>query len=172
MAKQKTEDIETIIQRAVEAATLAAVRSSVNAYAATEKRLYALPVLREKVKDDKEKLDELMVYGRRSKSKSIVRYQSTGSRLSPEEVEEALVNDLRASIERDSREIERLERALEKIKGDPYYFTVEWRYFRDMDDAAIGARAPVPREASTIRKNRKRLVQRVAVRLYGASAIY
>ena len=171
MARKNTESIESIIQRAVEAATMAAERTSVNAYAATERRLYALPVLVEKVKDDTEKLDELMKYGKRGKSKSIVRYQSTGSRLSPEEVEEALVNDLRASIERDTREIERVKNALETVKGDPYYYTIEWRYFRDMEDAAIGARAEVPREASTIRKNRKRLVQKVAIRLYGASAV-
>lgn len=164
------DDVEAIILRAVEAGRVAAERSSRDAYSATEKRLYALPVLREKITDDLERLEEMEQYGPRGKDKSIVRFQRTGSRLSPEEIQQALITDLRATIAADRQEVDTVESALETVRREPYYFTVEWKYFRDMDDAAIGAKSEPPRDASTICRQRRKLVQKIAVRLYGAAA--
>ena len=48
MPKQK-ENVENIIKRAVEAGRISAERSARDAFKATEKRLYALPVLRVKI---------------------------------------------------------------------------------------------------------------------------
>ena len=61
MPKQK-ENVENIIKRAVEAGRISAERSARDAFKATEKRLYALPVLRVKIRDDKERLAEIREY--------------------------------------------------------------------------------------------------------------
>ena len=59
MPKQK-ENVENIIKRAVEAGRISAERSARDAFKATEKRLYALPVLRVKIRDDKERLAKVL----------------------------------------------------------------------------------------------------------------
>lgn len=171
MATKKYEDIESIILRAVEAGRIAAERTSRDAFSATERRLYALPILREKITDDMERLSEMEQYGLRGKDKSIVRFQKTGSRLLPEEIQQALITDLRATIAADQKEVEAIEDALETVRRDPYYFAVEGKYFQDMEDAVIGARATPSKSASTICRKRSRLVQKIAVRLYGSAAV-
>lgn len=167
MAKPK-ETTEDIIRRAVEAGRISAERTARDAFKATEKRLYALPVLRLKIRDDKERLEEIKQYGPRGRSKSITRFQKSGVRLSPEEILDAIVLDMEATIAADEYEVETLERALNVISEDAYYKTVTGRYMEDLSDEAVAE--AIPCDTSTVWRNRKRLVQRVAVRLYGAEA--
>ena len=72
MGKPK-ESTQDIIRQAVEAGRISAERTAKDAFKATERRLYALPVLRNKRDDDKERLEELKQYGPRGRSKSITR---------------------------------------------------------------------------------------------------
>lgn len=67
-------ELEDIIKLAVEAGRISAERSAKDAYKATERRLYALPILRRKLADDKERLEEIRQYGPRERSKSITRF--------------------------------------------------------------------------------------------------
>ena len=168
MAKKKDE-IENIIQRAVNAGRASAERMAKDAYKATECRLYALRDLREKVQDDKERLDEIRQYGPRGRSKDIVRFMKNGVRLSPEEILEAVITDMEATIAADEFEIESVERALRVIADDPYYLTVTGQYIDGMDDEEIAAQ--IPCDPTTVWRNRKKLVKRLAIRLYGAEAI-
>ena len=168
MAKPK-ENVEDIIKQAVEAGRISAERTARDAFKATEKRLYALPVLRLKIEDDKERLEEVRKYGPRSRSKSITRFQKSGVRLSPEEILEAVIIDLEATIAADEYEVETLERALKNVERDTYYKTVTGRYIEDLSDEQVAAE--IPCDTSTVWRNRKRLVQRVAVWLYGADAV-
>ena len=91
------ENIESIITRTVretiEAYRASSSRSVKDAFKATERRLYALPDLREKLEDDRELLAEIRAYGPRQRSKSITRFTKTGVRLTPEEIFEAVVTD-------------------------------------------------------------------------------
>lgn len=48
-------DVEAIIRQAVEAGRMAEAKGSKDVYKSTEKRLYAYPVLKKKVEDDKER---------------------------------------------------------------------------------------------------------------------
>ena len=170
IAMAKTDDkIEYIIKKAVEAGRLAGQRAPKDACKATERRLYALPILKEKLADDMERLQELQQYGPRERSKSVTRFMKDGVRLSREEVFEAQVMNLEAEIARDEHEIETMEKALSMIEGDPYYLAVTGRYLDNISDEEIAAL--IPCEATTIWRNRKRLVQRLAVRLYGAEAV-
>ena len=126
---KKTPSIDKIIKKAVdaglEAGRLSAERSSRNAFKDTERRLYALPTLRQKLEDDRERLEEIKTYGPRSRSKSITRFGKSSVRLTPEET-------LGASEE---------------------------------DADAIHC------DTTTVWRNRKRLVQRLSVWLYGAKAV-
>lgn len=139
------------------------------AFKNTEARLYALPVLKVKITDDKEKIEELKTYGTPARSKSITRFSKTGVRLDPEEALEAIIKDKEAAIAADQCEVDELETALDCIRDDPYYATVSGRYFDGLDNEAIGEK--VGCDATTVWRNRQRLVKSLAVRLYGRAAI-
>lgn len=162
-------DIENIIKMAVEAGRISAERSSKDAYKATERRLYALPILRRKLADDKERLDEIKKYGPKEKSKSVTRFVKSGVRLSPEEIYDVMIMDMESTIAADQHEIETMEKALSIIQDDEYYFTVTGRYLEDLPDERVSEM--IPCDTSTVWRNRKRLVQRLAVWLYGVAAI-
>ena len=165
--------IDAAVNAAVNAAMIAgrtqASTLARDAYKATEKRLYALPVLERKVKNDKEMLEDMMTNGSSRRSKSIVRFQRSGYRVSPEEMLEALVNDLKATISTDEHEIEVMYGVLSDIESDTYYKAVIGKYMESKPDEIIAEE--IPCDPSTVWRNRKRLVQRLAVLLYGAEAI-
>lgn len=143
--------------------------TATDAYKATERRLRALPILRDKVEYDMERLDEYRRGKVRGKSKSITRFTTSGSRLDPLELIEVLEQDTSAQIETDKYEIKMIEDALSSIEKDPYYVAVHDKYILDKTDDEIAAQ--IPCDPSTVRKNRGRLVRQLAVRMYGATAI-
>ena len=163
MAKDKKDQgIENIIYRAVEAGRISAERSARDAFKATERRLYAVPDLRAKLKDDQEELEDTRKYGLKERSHSITRFFKSGVRLTPEEIMEA-------AIAATSHELEALDKALASIRDDPYYLAVDGKYIQRMNDEDIAEK--IHCDPSTVWRNRKRLVQRVAVRLYGVDAV-
>lgn len=168
MSKEKL-DIENIIKRAVAAEHLAAERSVRDAYKAIERRLYAVPVLRKKLEDDMACLAEIKQYGPQQKSSSITRFMKNGIRLTPEEIQEVLIMDMEAGIAADQYELDNIEKALAGIADDEYYLTVSGRYLQGLSNEQIAER--IPCEISTVWRNRKRLVQQLAVLLYGAAAV-
>lgn len=172
MAKRNNnqqESVENIIYRAVEAGRISAERTARDAFKATERRLYALPDLREKLKEDEEELHDTKLYGLKERSHSITRFFKSGVRLTPEEILEAVIMDLEATIARDRHEKETLEKALASIEGDPYYMAVQGKYIDRLTDEEVAEK--IPCDPATVWRNRKRLVQRIAVRLYGVEAV-
>ena len=139
MGKNNWPDFDAIIQKAVNAGRAQGMSIAKDAYKATERRLYALPVLRQKVEDDKEKLEQIKTHGAPERSKSIVRFSRTGYRLTPEEMLEAIIKDLEATIAADEYEIETLEKALAHIEDDPFYPAVEAKYIDGLEDDDIAA---------------------------------
>ena len=134
--------VEEIVKLAVAAGRTAAERTPANAFKATEQRLYALPILREKLARDRERLPMLGDVARA---------------------------DLEEVIAADADEVETMESALAKCAGDPYYQTVTGRYFERLDDERVAKLLNC--ETSTVWRNRKRLIWRIAVRLYGVAAV-
>lgn len=161
--------IEEIIKQAVEAGRVAAERQARDVYKATERRLYAYPYLSQKIEDDREMLDELLHYGPRERSKSITRFQKSGRRLDPDEIVSAIQMDMEATIAADEEEIRALEKATSYVKEDKYAYCLFGRYFDEKDDETIAAELGC--DVSTVWRNRKRLVQRVSVMLYGVQAV-
>lgn len=166
-------DIEKIIKNAVqsalEAGRIQAERTVVNAYKATERRLYALPTLQKKVEDARERLADLQSIGMPERSKDVIRFSRSGRRQSPDEILEALIQDTRASIAADEIEIETINKALDNIKNDQYYLVVSGRYFEGLSDEEIAKK--IPCDERTARRHRGRLVRVLAVWLYGAGAV-
>lgn len=134
--------IEEIIRLAVAAGRRAAERMPEDAFKATERRLYALPILREKQERDREWLPRLSGAAR---------------------------SNLEAVMAVDEAEIGKMDRALGTCSGDAYYQTVTGRYFEQLDDERVAELLNC--DTSTVWRNRKRLVRRIAVWLYGAAAV-
>ena len=118
--KQKKPTVDEVISKAVIATRLSCAREPKDVFKATEKRLYAYPVLQAKIKDDEEMLEEIEQYGLRGRSKSITRFIKSGIRLEPDEIKEAVMLDLRATIDGDKYEISRIEKAMAQIADDEY----------------------------------------------------
>lgn len=169
----KQPDIQTLIEQAVKAGLQAgraqASTTPKDAFKATERRLYALPILEKKVADDKDKLHEIRTTGPHGRSKSVVRFQKSGYRVDPEEMLEAIIRDLEATIATDEHEIATVRRALEGIADDPFYPAVTGRYIDRYDDDDIAD--DLGCGTTQVWKQRTRLVKDLAVLLYGAIAV-
>jgi len=173
MATKVDPKIKAIIYEAVTAGLRAgraqASSTAKDAYKATEKRLYALPVLEGKLENDRLQVKEMKSEGHQKRGKSIVRFNRSGYRVTPEEMLESIILDLESTIACDEYEVVTIRCALEMIATDPYYRAITGKYFDQKSDDEIGDEMIC--DPSTVWRNRKRLVQRLAVWLYGATAI-
>jgi hypothetical protein len=160
---------EIAIKKALDTGRDTSNKAVKDAFTDAEKRLYALPILREKVIDDREQIEELRENGLRGKSKGIVRYSRSTTRLTPEEIIDTLITDLEVSIAKNEYEIELLDKCLNAVREDKYFRCVEGRYIDNISDEEIAEELFC--DATTVWRNRKRLVQRIAVRLYGVEAV-
>lgn len=173
MAKTTEAKMKALIAEAVNAGLQAgraqASSTAKDAFKATERRLYALPILERKVVDDKEMLEELRAQGPRERSKSIVRFQRSGNRVSPEEMLDALIQDREATIAAAEYEIADVRRVLETFSEDPFYPTVTGRYIDRYEDEDIAA--DLNCSASQVWRQRTRIVRDIAILLYGTDAV-
>ena len=142
------------------------------ARAATERRLYALPVLRERVADCETELAELekaVTEALQHHPGSVVRLIRPGMGLIPKEVYEAELAEFRARLAADKREVKKMENALTSINEDPYYSALHFKYIEGMKATEIAAKLSC--EPATVRRNCNRLVNRLAMRLYGVDCL-
>jgi hypothetical protein len=114
-------------------------------------------------------MEEIKADGAPAGRKDIIRYMKTGQRLSPEDIQEALIWDLSVEIARNEHEIETIEKALSFIEDDPYCFIVGHKYFEGKNDEQIAYEMHC--DTTTIWRNKNRLISRLAVFLYGATAV-
>ena len=136
----------------------------------TEKRLYDYPVLKENIEKYKLDIEDLKKEKYTSRAKDIVRMSlgAGGTRLTREEIQETKVMGVEAKLERDSTEIDEIDRALNSVQDDEYYMVVEYKYFDRLKDHEIAECMTC--DESTVRRNKNRLVHRIAVKLHGAAA--
>ena len=147
----------------------------------TERLLYALPDLKEKVKQDELDLKNgelhVSIHGR--KSKDSIKFSKSQSILSEELQNLAIENSRRGSMERTKREIERIDKALELIRWrdkdkaveDQYFGIIELKYFYGMKEEDIAELDGLKCNPSTIYRNKGRLVGRLKNILFGADAL-
>lgn len=171
-------DTEAVIDEAVQRAMKAFKESlkgtkdqkkSKNALTKTENRLSAMPILRTRIKDDKDRMKQLQTIGSPERSKSIIRYSRQSSRIKPEDALDAMIKELHSNIATDSYELETMEKALSIIKKDPYYYTVKGKYEEGLDNDTIAQ--TIGCDVTTVWRNRQRLMKQLAIRLYGTEAM-
>ncbi len=171
MAKEKPKKptVDEMISKAVLATRLSCAREAKDAFKATEKRLYAYPVLLAKIKDDEDMVEEIQKYGVHERSHSITRFVRSGTRLDADEIKQAVIIDLKAAVANDRHEIGKIEKALGQIEDDEYKDIVRYKYFEQKtDDEISDLMHCAPR---TVRTHKSRLVGRLSVFLYGAEAL-
>ena len=134
------------------------------AYKATERRLYQVPALRERVEDDKEDL-LILESGALPLENGRLSLPGGGPGRSPQDARMDQLAILRGRLAANERELKRINAALSYIEADPYYQAIELKYFQGMREADIAERLLC--DPATIRRNRARLVKRLALRLYG-----
>jgi hypothetical protein len=162
--------INEAVERAITATRVTQADNTKSVYKQTERRLYALPHLLEKAEEDKSRLEEMQESGTiQGHSLSIVRFTAGGLRADPEDMFEAVMNDLQARMAADQYEIDEMQRALKSIERDAYYPAVPARYFDGRADWEVAEELHC--DDSTVRRNRARLVRIVAIRLYGVIAV-
>jgi hypothetical protein len=171
MPAKKTQELtlDEVIIKTIYATRLDCAQTPNDSYKATEKRLYAYPVIKEKIEHDREMLERYIAGDKPSRDKSIVRFQRSGVRLSDEEILKVLIQDITAKIAANEYEVETIDRAMEIIANDQYVNLITYLYFegRSVDEICDG----VPCERSTVFRHRSRLVQIIAIFLYGVSAL-
>ena len=167
--KRKKSTLEEVINQAVIATRLSCAREVKDVFKATEKRLYAYPVLISKTNDDVKMLEEVKQYGVHQKSHSITRFMRSGTRLDTDDIKQAVIIDLEAAIAADQHEINRIEKALAQIEDDEYQALIRYKYFEQKSEEEIAELMHcAPR---TVRAHKARLVGRLSVFLYGAGAL-
>lgn len=178
MGKYKVAGVTPEVQAAIDAAVARGLeegrrdqrQQSRSAFQRTEARLYAMPTLRRKVVSDKEELQRLVDGGALpERSKDLTRFSRGGSRISAEDKLDAVITDLRACIATDEHEIDTMERALMEVEDEEYFQIIEKKYFCGWNDDQIAEIFPC--DPRTVKRQKNRLVGRVAVFLYGTQAM-
>ena len=161
--------IDEIITKTIYATRLDCAQIPKDTYKATEKRLYAYPVIKEKVEHDKEMLERYLAGDKPSKSNWFVRFQKSGVRLSDDEILEVLIQDITAKIAANEYELETIDRAMKIIAGDQYVKVISCLFFEGKTIAETCEEAHC--ERSTVFRQKSRLVQHIATFLYGVEAL-
>lgn len=153
------------------------------AFKNTEKILYCYNTLKEHVADEHEYMD-IALHG---KSKSITSYCKNGT--TPKD-EDKILADRQASFERSKSDIERIEKALKKIKKRKGYDAIELRYLQrkktregnrineeiytweEITDFMSKMEAyPDNLNEKTVRNYKNTIIKEMAVLLFGSDAI-
>ena len=139
-------------------------------YKQTERRLYAYNDIKAKLANDIKDVDDLKKEGIAERSKDIIyRSVSGGVRLSPEELQQIKIDAINEQVQDGKRELARLNDAISAIEDEDYGKIIRLKFIERRRDEYIAELMCC--DSSTIRRHRSRLVKRIAVRLYGASAI-
>lgn len=156
-------------------ATLAALNSQPkpqDCYKATEARLYAYPVLLENIKRYKLDIRDLKKEKNTEKSKDITCWGGACVRLTPEEKQAAKIMAVEIKIERDTAEVNHINKAmlrLERMNSEEDVAFIKRLYFQGFDLAGLAEF--MGESLSTIQRRRTRLVRQLALMLYGAEAL-
>lgn len=146
------------------------------AFKNTEKILYCFNILKEHVSDEAAYIGMM----KKGKSCSVVRYAKNKTE-KPDE--DQLLEDRIASYNRSKSDVERIEKALEKIKTKRGYEVIEYRYlsrkekdeiytFEEIADILAGKQGYNENlNEKTVRNYKNALVRDMAVFLFGSDAI-
>lgn len=128
-------------------------------YSKTEDLLYKYPMLKLKVEQDeldiKDLEKEFKLPGGTQRSKDVVRIPNGGKRLDPQEKLQAFIEDKEKSRLKTVKEIERIDKALNKVKDYKGYEIIKLKYFDRLDsDEEIMFKIHIGKTAYYLWKNR------------------
>lgn len=172
------QEINKLIKRAAKESALEAVKSVLvvtkptgkgNCYKQTEARLYAYPTLLENIKRYRLDIEDLKREKITEKSKDITSFSVDGIRLTPEERQEGKILAVELKLQRDQKEIDEIDAALQSIKDDCYEQTITGRYLKNLSDTDIAKTSNC--DERTVRRNRSRLIRQLSIYFWGAEAL-
>lgn len=160
---------EEIVNDAVDR-VMSVKRKNNNFFAATEKRLFAYPLLKENIETYMKDISDIEKEDL-SHSKDIVIYRPNCSGEKPdiEELRQAKILVIRRKMLRDQRELDEIERALQRIADDEWHEVVECYYFQRMSAEKMEEKFNCA--GVTLWRQRKRLINEMSIVLYGAEAL-
>lgn len=135
----------------------------------TERRLFAYNDLTAKLEIDLSELQELKKEGCYLEIEDSVELSENYNILSPHIISEKKTEGLKNQIAQGMRELSRLDDAIKAVSGDFYGDIIKLKYIEGKTDEYIAEILNC--DVSTVRRNRKRILKRMAVRLYGCSAL-
>ncbi len=135
----------------------------------TEDLLRAKPAMEENIQEWEAELKQLELIGVAEKHSSKDIVQMATSRITPEQLYESKILNLKAKIERDKEKLEQLNQALFKIQDDKMFEIIELKYFDEWDDDDIAAELEC--DVRTVRRHKNRLIWKIAVKLRGGEMV-
>lgn len=134
-------------------------------YKRVELLLYNYENLKEAVRQKEEAIEELEIYGLPEKSKSIVMYSSAGGNTQADRYAE-LKEKYRMEKLETERILKRIDNALDKIKEDKYFKIIVYKYLNSEEEKVNTddkLSELLNKDRSTIVRNRKRLINKLAI---------
>ncbi|MFC4355321.1 hypothetical protein ACFO0S_09705 [Chryseomicrobium palamuruense] len=139
----------------------------------TETLLYNYNHFKSAVEDKKQQMKEIEKVGIAGKSKDITIYSGQGgsneSKSNHEKAEEKL-DSIQTSIYVTQNFIRLIDSAIDMIRDDPYFDIIRMKYFEGKSREAIAEHFDV--DASTISRNKNRLVNTLQIRLFSDEVIF
>ena len=150
------------------------------AFKNTEKILYHYNALKEHVADESQYLAEYQAEREKKRSKSIVLYTS---RTTEPMDEDEFLEDRKLSYKRSKEDVERIAKALNKIKEYKGYEVIELRYLTRTESNEVFTYEQIAEQLAgtksygkdlserTVRRYKNELVKEMAVLLFGSDAL-
>ncbi len=174
MNRERDESIESIIKKAAAETVRELEKSKLlkqedsSYFRKTEKLLYNYPGLLKALEQKEQDIMYIKEHGLQERSKSIV-YYTGGGGASGEELHMEVLEGYIATRDKTKRLVQRIEVALESIKGDVYYYIIPCKYFDKLINMEIEERHHVSER--TIRRHKNRLINELTILLFGADAL-
>lgn len=171
LSKKDEEILKRLLDDALRAAMDAGKNSHRDKFKLTEKRLYAYPILKRNIVRYQLDIEDVQKEDFR-KSKDFIlflRNAGTSEKNDLEEIRAERIFNLQQKLVRDEREVKEIETALEEIKKEAYFQIIPMKYFESCPYEGIAEKLKC--DVRTVGRNKKRLVEKLILNLYGAEGI-
>lgn len=169
--KALAEDIRRICHDIVKDVAGTVAKLKVNYYKMTERRLYAYSTLKVNIENYKKDLEDIKVESF-ERSKDFVTFMSnSGTKMQTdiETLREAKTLEIKRKMHIDECEIKEVDRALDAIANEEYKDIIKLYYFESKPQEEIAKLLHCVE--TTVWRQRKRLVDKLTIILYGADAV-
>ena len=109
------------------------IKKEISYYKRVEILLYSYNSLKEAIKQKEEDIKEIEIYGLPKKSGSVVLYSTSGGGVSEEERYQQLIEKYKYEKKETQRDLDRIDRAISKIKNDKYYDIIYIKFFEECE---------------------------------------